>query len=196
MLHLAEQMKQQTGGAFDPVILARLQALGFGPQGMGDTGRGLDLSSLGKGYAVDRVAEMLRQRGVRDFLFRLAGEMIAGDGSWVIAIEVPEPGPTRVLKQITLCREAIATSGNYRQFSPRHTGVICHILDPRTGEPVQREPSSVTVRGSSAALASAWATSLYVLGPNANCPAGFSAEWHWGRPWCEQLDQPSVDAGK
>lgn len=183
VLQLAERMKQQTGGAFDPAILARLQALGFGPPSTGQVGRGLDLSSLGKGYAVDRVAEMLRHKGIHDFLFRLAGEMVAGDGSWVIAIEHPEPGPSRVLKRITLCREAIATSGNYRQFVSRATGVSCHILDPRTGESVQREPSSVTVRGPSAALASAWATSLYVLGPDAHGPAGFSAEWHWGHPW-------------
>lgn len=187
VLVLAEQMKQNTGGAFDAEILARLQTQGFGPPRSGDVGRGVDLSSLGKGFAVDRTAEILRQQGIEDFLFCLAGEMVAGEGSWRVAIDVPEPGPVRVLKEIEINHEALATSGNYRQYSVRPSGVICHIIDPRSGTPVQREPSSVSVCGSSAALASAWATSLFVLGPSAQCPPGFTAEWHWGRPWNELL---------
>ena len=52
VLRLAEQLRSNTGGAFDHRMLAQLTAAGFGPGGSG-----IDLSSVGKGFAVDRVAD-------------------------------------------------------------------------------------------------------------------------------------------
>lgn len=132
---------------------------------------------MGKGFAVDRVAERLRSLGVNDFLFQLAGETIAGDGVWEVGIELPDPGKNHVvIKQVRLQRQALATSGNYRQYRESATGVVSHIIDPRTGASVLRPFSSVTVIAHDCAHADAWATALYVLGKDAK-PEGMTVMW-------------------
>jgi thiamine biosynthesis lipoprotein len=83
-----------------------------------------------------------------------------------------------------LQRQAMATSGNYRQFQPTtnaDAAVISHIIDPRTGSPVMRTFSSVTVIAEQAATADAWATTLFVLGPGHHQPAAVQKViWQFG----------------
>jgi thiamine biosynthesis lipoprotein len=173
VLLLAGEIHTDTGGAFDHRMLGQLTRAGFGPGG-----EGIDLSSLGKGFAVDRVCEMLRARGIRRHVFSLAGEVRAGEGTWPVGIE----GPDGLAGTIPLSSQAIATSGNYRQWRESRRGKrVSHILDPASGEPVLRPPCSVTVIGTDAATASAWATALFVLGPAGNSAAethGLTVIWH------------------
>jgi len=161
VLELAEQLRADSGGAFDHRLLGALTRAGFGPGG-----EGIDLSSLGKGWAVDRVAERLAARGVKRYVFSLAGEVRAGAGSWPVAIEAPASSSGGIAETVPLSGQALATSGNYRQWRRAADGKLAsHLLDPATGAPVLRPPSSVTVVGPSAALASGWATALFVSGP-------------------------------
>lgn len=171
VLTLAEQMRESTGGCFDARVLEQVHEAGFAPEG-----KGIDLSGIGKGYAVDRVAERLRAMGLRDFLFQLAGETIAGDKAWPVGIEVPDPGGSRVAKTISLQNRALATSGNYRQFQNTERGIVSHIIDPRTGEPVIRAFSAVTVIAEDCATADAWATALFVSGKR-EVPASLEVWW-------------------
>jgi thiamine biosynthesis lipoprotein len=172
VLRLAEQLRSNTGGAFDHRMLSQLTAAGFGPGGSG-----IDLSSIGKGFAVDRVAEILPQRGIRRFVFSLAGEVRAGEGTWPVEIESPLPGG-ETGATIPLSGKSLATSGNYRQGRRRADGSVeSHILEPATGRPVLRPPCSVSVIADDAANASAWATALFVKGPQAPAPAGMQAIW-------------------
>jgi thiamine biosynthesis lipoprotein len=159
VLDLAEQMRVDSRGAFDARLLDAVHRARFAP-----AGKGIDLSGIGKGFAVDRVAEMLRARGINDFLFQLAGETIAGDRVWEVGVEAPDPASRRVTKTIWLQNQAMATSGNYRQFRHSDQGVQSHIIDPRTGRPVIRGFSAVTVIAHDAATADAWATALFVNG--------------------------------
>lgn len=176
VLRMAEQIRQETGGAFDHRMLSQLTAAGFGPGG-----RGIDLSSIGKGFAVDRVAERLHERGIDRFVFSLAGEVRAGEGRWPVGIEAPDPSGAQTLPTVDLRLQAMATSGNYRQGSPTKEGMISsHILDPATGQPVLRPPCSVTVIGPDAATASAWATALFVRGPKTPAPRGLRVIWQGG----------------
>lgn len=178
VLRLAEQLRADTDGAFDHRMLAQLTAAGFGPGGSG-----IDLSSIGKGFAADRVAERLREQGINRFVFSLAGEVRAGDGRWPVGIEVPVPGATGTAQTVELSDQAMATSGNYRQGSrDDHGKIASHILDPATGRPVLRPPCSVTVIGPDAATASAWATALFVRGPEASAPRGLRVIWQGGKP--------------
>ena len=165
VIDLAENMRRQSAGAFDPNLLEKVHQAGFAP-----AGKGLDLSGIGKGFAVDRVAERLRSLGVNDFIFQLAGETIAGDGAWNIAIEAPDPAMRTITKRVTLKNQALATSGNYRQFERTEHGIISHIIDPRSGKPVIRPFSSVTVITADCAHADAWATALFVLGKEHHPP--------------------------
>jgi thiamine biosynthesis lipoprotein len=173
VLRLAGQLHTDTGGAFDHRMLGPLTKAGFGPGG-----EGIDLSSIGKGFAVDRVCEMLASRGIRRHVFSLAGEVRAGEGSWPVGIE----GPDGIAESLPLSGQAMATSGNYRQWREARQGrLVSHILDPATGEPVLRPPCSVTVIGPDAATASAWATALFVTGPGQNPAAGsrgLKVIWH------------------
>jgi thiamine biosynthesis lipoprotein len=171
VLRLAEQLHAESGGAFDHRMLASLTAAGFGPGGSG-----IDLSSLGKGFAVDRVAELLRERGIRRHVFSLAGEVRAGDGEWPVGIETPDGGIAETLR---LSNQSMATSGNYRQGRPVGEGRVAgHILDPASGLPVTRPPCGVTVIAADAATASGWATALFVRGPRASPPPGLRVIWH------------------
>lgn len=165
VVRLARETRDATAGAFDPEILARVHAAGHGPPGSG-----IDLSGIGKGFAADRVAERIKQLGVHDFIFELGGDLVAGDGDWNVGLERPDPGTRAIARTLTLRGRALATSGNTHQ--PRH------IIDPRTGSPVERPPSSVTVIAADAATADAWATALFVLGPDFQAhPAGLDVIW-------------------
>lgn len=159
VLNLAEDMRIATNGTFDANVLEKVHRAGFAP-----AGKGIDLSGIGKGFAVDRVAERLRALGVNDFLFQLAGETIAGDQAWQVGIEAPDPSGRHVTKTVTLKNNALATSGNYRQFESTERGIVSHIIDPHTGEPVIRSFSAVSVIATDCASADAWATALFVSG--------------------------------
>lgn len=167
VIDLAEAAREASGGAFDHRILAQVHAAGYGPPGTG-----IDLSGIGKGFAADRVGECLRKLGVRDFIFELGGEVIAGDGDWSVEVERPVAGRRETARTLTLRKRALATSGNYHQPG--------HLIDPRTGKPVERPPSSVAVLAADCATADAWATALFVLGPDCKAiPTGVEATWQF-----------------
>jgi thiamine biosynthesis lipoprotein len=167
VIRLAEAAREASGGAFDHRLLGAVHAAGYGPPGTG-----LDLSGIGKGFAADRVAERLRHLGLRDFVFELGGEVIAGDGDWAVEIERPTPGSRDSVRTLTLRNRALATSGNYHQPG--------HLIDPRTGKPVTRPASSVSVIAADCATADAWATALFVLGPEfRDVPTGLEVTWQF-----------------
>jgi thiamine biosynthesis lipoprotein len=152
VIQLAEALRDASDGAFDHHILANVHAAGHGPPGPG-----IDLSGIGKGFAADRVGGRMRQLGVNDFIFEIGGEVVAGDGDWTVEIERPVSNKMITARTLSLRNRAMATSGNYHQPG--------HLIDPRSGKPVKRPPSSVTVIAADCATADAWATALFVLGP-------------------------------
>jgi len=149
LIDRAKQIEAQTGGAF-----------ALRPDGVS-----IDLSAIAKGYAVDRVVELLQSEfGVTAGLVDIGGEVRAfGDGpkgdGWRVGLYEPQdmpdlPGiaaPTLQLRDIS-----VATSGDYFKGS--------HILDPATGEPVVNDLVSASVIHSKGAAADALATALYVMG--------------------------------
>lgn len=142
------------------------------------SGVALNLGSIGKGYALDRLAQILYDFGVKDFLLhgglssvKAAGhsweEMLRQDRGpprgWPIGVSNPlRPGDR--LAQIWLRDSAIGTSGTALQFFWHKGKRYGHILDPRTGYPVEGI-LSVTVSAPTAAEADALATAFFVLGP-------------------------------
>jgi len=173
VIALAEEIHKESAGAFDHRLLKEASEAGFGP-----AGTGIDLSGIGKGFAVDQVGEMLRRLGIDDFIFELGGEILTGDGEWEVEIEAPDPATRTILRTVKLKKQALATSGNYRQFTPAPSGLSSHIIDPRTHKPIIRSPSSVSVIANDCATADAWATALFVLGPEVLAPPGLEVEWN------------------
>ena len=132
----------------------------------------VDLSAIAKGYAVDEIALLLEKAGLADYLVEIGGEVITrGEKSpgetWQVGIESPEAAEGMLFHEIQLgsSRTAIATSGNYRNYFIHDGQRYSHIINPRTGWPVAHGLASVTVISESAMLADAWATALFVLGP-------------------------------
>jgi FAD:protein FMN transferase len=141
-------------------------------------GATLDLSSVAKGYGVDRLAFCLAQRGLQHYLVEVGGELrgagVKPDGQpWWVEIEgVPDaaatpatPATPAAVAVVALHGLAIATSGDYRQYFQQGAQRVSHTLDPRTGWPVGNGVASVTVLAPSCMAADALSTALTVLGP-------------------------------
>lgn len=130
----------------------------------------LDLCGIAKGYAVDRMVNVLRQYGVRHALAALDGELRAlgkqaSDRPWAVALESPDTGRRAVHSVIELDNLAVATSGDYRRFLQVGDVQLAHTMDARRCAPVNNQVASVTVLAPSCMLADAWATALLVAGP-------------------------------
>lgn len=131
----------------------------------------LDLSSIAKGYGVDQVAEVVRTSGFTDFLVEIGGETFAagrkGDGlAWRVGINTPQPDARadEIYAIVTLQDQALATSGDYRNFFERDGVRYSHIIDPRTGYPVANRVVSVSIQAPDCTLADGLATAVLVMG--------------------------------
>lgn len=129
----------------------------------------IDLSSVAKGYAVDRVSDALAAMGISNSLVEIGGELRArGErpegGLWQLAVESPEPGMGRFIAAIKVADGAVATSGDYRNYFEIDGVRYSHLVDPRTGYPVTHELVSVTVVSDNCMEADALATAFIVMG--------------------------------
>ena len=102
-----------------------------------------DLSAVAKGYAVDRVADLLDRCGYNAYLVEIGGEIRArgrraGGQPWRVGIEQPTDGPFSLQRVIELRDASLATSGDYRNYIESNGVRISHTIDPRTGRPVPR----------------------------------------------------------
>jgi thiamine biosynthesis lipoprotein len=130
----------------------------------------MDLCGIAKGYAVDRMAHVLQEHGVRHALAALDGELRAVGGqsgglAWSVALESPELERRAVRGVIELEDLAVATSGDYRHFMEVGGARLAHTMDPRRWAPVNNGVASVTVLARTCMQADAWATALLVAGP-------------------------------
>ncbi len=129
----------------------------------------LDLSGIAKGFAVDRVAQLLKRKAHANFLVNVGGELRARGGKldgapWRVAIERPGDGPREAQQVIALEDRAVATSGNYRHYFELGERRYSHVIDPRTGEPVDHSLASVTVVAATTMEADALSTTLMIMG--------------------------------
>ncbi len=136
-----------------------------------DTNTQLNPGGIGKGFALDRAAQRLREYRVENFLMHGgASSVVAGGsrahhktgGGWLVAVKHPFQ-PQNVLGTVRLRDEALGTSGSGKQFFHFRGKRYSHIIDPRTGRPAEGL-CSATVIAPSAAVADALATALFVMG--------------------------------
>lgn len=148
-----------------------LDKLIIGPTWASKTQRNLyvDLSTIAKGYAVDQIAELLKSHKISNFLVEIGGEMrlsgikISGM-PWKIAIEKPETQQRSVQKIISIGENAVATSGDYRNYYEQNGVRYSHLINPTTGYPISHNLVSVTVVHPSSMTADGLATALNVMG--------------------------------
>ncbi len=131
----------------------------------------INLNAVGKGYALDRVAQLLADRGVDDVLCHAGRSSVTArgrdraqhDDGWRIAV----PHPFRVEQSVgdlILRDESLGTSGSGTQFFEVDGRRYGHLIDPRTGRPAEGV-STATVVAPSGAEADALSTAFYVMGP-------------------------------
>ena len=126
----------------------------------------IDLGGIAKGYAIDRAGEILKQHGVENFIVNYGGDMLIcgnkGGKPWSIGIKNPDNN-SEILKKLEFgsgCR-SVATSGDYERFFVIEEKNFSHILNPKTGRPVEGS-RSVSVIGDDAITADAAATAVSV----------------------------------
>jgi FAD:protein FMN transferase len=151
----------------------------------------LDPGALGKGYAVDCVVSLLREERVTAALIDAGSSSVYGLGSppgkpgWVV--RVPRPGnPSHSLSTVSLCNNSLSTSGSYEKFFRWQGHTYCHILDPRTGMPVDGVLQT-TVISPHASESEALSTIAFISGPQISAELlqqtiGASALWVLGQP--------------
>jgi thiamine biosynthesis lipoprotein len=130
----------------------------------------VDLSSIAPGYAIDCLAQLLEDQGIRDYMVEIGGEVRAAgqrpDGTpWRVAVERPIAERREMHSAIPLINAAIATAGDYQKFFEYAGRRYSHIIDPATGRPIKHSLASVTVIAESCLAADGWDTPLLVLGP-------------------------------
>lgn len=135
----------------------------------------LDVGSIGKGYAVQRLAEYAREIGMEHALVSVGGNVCAvggkADGTpWVVGVENPRPDSGEAyIATAELGDGCLVTSGDYQRYYEVEGERYCHIIDPDTNMPPQYF-SSVTVRAQDSGVADAISTALF----NMDYEAGLS----------------------
>jgi len=129
----------------------------------------VDLSTIAKGWGVDVVADYLQAEGINNYMVEVGGEMrlkgLNREGiAWRIAIEKPTVNERNIQEIIEPGDMAVATSGDYRNYFESDGVRYSHIIDPKTGKPINHKVVSVTVLDKSSMTADGLATGLMVLG--------------------------------
>lgn len=131
----------------------------------------LDYSAIAKGYAVDLVALKLDEARVSNYMIEVGGEVRTmgrhpNGRPWRIGIETPQVAQGNAIAALELENEAVATSGDYRNYREVDGERYSHTIDPASGYPVTHKLASVTVVAPTAVLADAYATAINVMGPD------------------------------
>jgi thiamine biosynthesis lipoprotein len=168
-LEIARHMFDLTGGAFDISIGTGLLGLELDFDDFTVLARAegirLDLGGIGKGFAVDRKAELLEELDIQSTLVHggfssvLALEPPPGLGGWPLTLRAPESGAHEVLARISARRMALSASGTRKGD---------HIVDPSTGRAVRGRTAWATLtdpapRASLAAVAEGLSTAFMIL---------------------------------
>jgi len=200
----AHQVSEATNGAFDITVGPLVDAYGFGKsdrikvnektidsllQFVGyqkislknnriykkDFRTKVDMNAVAQGYTVEVLSEFLENKGIRNYLVEVGGEVKTlgknrEDEIWRIGIDKPVEGnntPGENLKAIVQLQDrSLATSGNYRKFYIKDGVKYSHTIHPSTGHPVESSLLSVTVFADDCAKADALATAFMVMGLN------------------------------
>lgn len=201
VFQLAQKISQETNGSFDITVAPLVNIWGFGfkkgeepskhaidslkaligYQKVSYDGKRvvkkdpritLDCSAIAKGYGADVVARLLDEKGIKNYLVEIGGEVVTRGISekrvpWKIGVTKPTEDPTEtgdLQTVLNVTDKAMATSGNYRNFYYKGKRKYAHTIDPKTGYPVQHNILSATVLANDCATADAYATAFMVMG--------------------------------
>jgi thiamine biosynthesis lipoprotein len=133
-----------------------------------EAGVELDPGGIGKGYAVDRMIETLKENGIASALITAGGSSIYALGApnnekgWEIKIRDPK-NQRKTLTEVYLKDESMSTSGSYEKFFEADGKIYSHIMDPRTGYPASGQ-LAVSVIAPKTLDSEAWTKPYFILG--------------------------------
>ncbi|MCB0371830.1 MAG: FAD:protein FMN transferase [Muricauda sp.] len=131
-----------------------------------------DFNAVAKGYAIDRLGALLDEKGIKNYLVEVGGEVLAkgtnmvSGKEWTVGIDDPQIETGRQLKRIvTLKDRAMASSGNYRKFrvDPDTGEKYVHTIDPKTGYTKNSSVLATSVVAKTCAVADAFATAFMAM---------------------------------
>ncbi|MFZ4503976.1 MAG: FAD:protein FMN transferase [Methylovulum sp.] len=139
----------------------------------------VDLSSIAQGYSVWRITQILEHYNISNYLAEIGGELqVRGTKpekeSWRIALEKPVSNERSLSKVMTINRStstSIMTAGTYRHYFDAEGKRYSHILNAKTGKPIEHHTVSVTVIDEDPTRADAWDTALLCMGRTAGIEA-------------------------
>lgn len=128
----------------------------------------IDIGGIGKGYASDKVAELLKKSGVKSAIISLGGNVYAigkkpNNSLWTVGIANPK-NPAQPIGKIQISDKAVVTSGGYQRYFEQDGITYHHIIDPQTGKSADNGLASVTIIADSGTRADGLSTSLFVMG--------------------------------
>jgi thiamine biosynthesis lipoprotein len=129
----------------------------------------IDLNTIGKGYVVDLVAELLESHAIHNYMVEIGGEMrLKGHNGrsslWRVGVIKPVRNERKAQQEVYPGNNGLATAGDYYQYFEQDGQRFSHILDPLTGKPISHNLASVTVIHPSSMTADGLSTSLMVMG--------------------------------
>lgn len=202
VFQLSKKIHEKTNGFFDPTVGTLVNAWGFGPgeQILLDSTRvdslmqyvgfdkvaltaektirkdnpniHFDFNAIAKGYAIDRLAILMNEKGIENYLLEVGGEVvakgenIASQRPWGVGIQDPQSAAAKI--SIRLKDRAMASSGNYRKFRVDSvTGKkYVHTIDPKSGHTKNGKTLAVNVLAATCAEADAYATAFMAMDLN------------------------------
>lgn len=128
----------------------------------------IDLSGIGKGYAVDKVEKLFNDYGYEFGYFSFGSSSMLVKrhlgGAYKLGLSNPRSSSRKPYVETEILNEKLSTSGDNEQFYTIEGVRYCHVIDPTTGKPVQTGIMSVTVIGGSAAEDDALTTAIMAMG--------------------------------
>jgi thiamine biosynthesis lipoprotein len=129
----------------------------------------VDLGGIAKGFACDKALDILKKHGVKHALLDFGGNIYAHghkpDGSpWRVGVRNPVIGADGYICVIEINDKTVVTSGGYERFFEKDGKRYHHILDPKTGYPIENELLSATIITERSTDADALSTACFVLG--------------------------------
>jgi len=125
----------------------------------------INFGAVAKGYAVDRAFEILKSKGIDNFLINAGGEIRQNGNDWIVGIQHPRD-ELRFIERLQLKDKAVATSGDYENYFITEGVRYHHIISPFDGKPASG-CQSVTVIADDCTTADALATGIFVMGVEA-----------------------------
>lgn len=136
---------------------------------LAEKGMRLDLGGIIKGYAADQITAILNLHRIEQAAIDLGGNIYVygtktDKSDWIVGIKSPEDKSNKILGSVSIKSGSVVTSGVYERFFITDSRRYHHILDSKTGYPVDNGLLSCTIISESSMRADALSTALFVLG--------------------------------